>query len=117
MEERALSEHQKAIADLKEQLRVSDKEWAVVKPRIEKVYDLVHPAPQMGVENNQKRSEVEPRSRELRGLLREEGAAAEQIKARLTALRAAKEKVTQELAAARQNLRQEAVLVLNGLLD
>ena len=51
------------------------------------------------------------------------GAKPEEIKAKLTALRAAKERATQELAKARQglrqimNLRQEAVLVLNGLLD
>jgi len=123
MEERRVQERQRAVEDLKEQLRVSDTEWAVVKPRIEKVYNLVHPAPQMGAGNSQNRSEVEERSRELRELLQEEGAPAEQIKARLTALRAAKEKATQELAAARQNLRQilnlrqEAVLVLNSLLD
>jgi uncharacterized protein YPO0396 len=46
-----------------------------------------------------------------------------QIKAKLTSLRAAKERAAQELSRARQNLRQimsvrqEALLVLNGLLD
>jgi len=50
-------------------------------------------------------------------------AAADQIKAKLTALRAAQSGAAQELAKARQSLRQlltlrqEAVLVLNGLLD
>jgi len=45
------------------------------------------------------------------------------INVKLTALRAAKEKARQELAAAQQSLRQlmtirqEAVLVLNSLLD
>jgi outer membrane protein TolC len=48
---------------------------------------------------------------------------AEQIKAKLAALRAAKQKAAQDLATARQSLRQlmtlrqEALLVLNGLLD
>ena len=62
-------------------------------------------------------------SSELRELLRNESATAEQIKAKLAALRAAKQKAAQDLATARQSLRQlmslrqEALLVLNGLLD
>jgi hypothetical protein len=123
IQERNEEDRRRAVEELKRQLRVSDQEWAVVKPRVEKVYDLVHPVRLMDVGNNQKKSEVDERSRELRELLGDEGANADQIKAKLTALRAAKEKATQELAAARQslrqimNLRQEAVLVLNGLLD
>ncbi|OHB64352.1 MAG: hypothetical protein A2Y77_00110 [Planctomycetes bacterium RBG_13_62_9] len=66
---------------------------------------------------------MEQRSEELRELLRDEKAPAEQIKAELTALRAAKEEANRELITARQNLRQvmtvrqEAQLVLHGLLD
>jgi len=66
---------------------------------------------------------VEQRSRELREVLHDDKAAVGQIKAKLTALRAAKERTAQELAKARQALRhlmtvrQEALLVLNGLLD
>jgi flagellar motility protein MotE (MotC chaperone) len=66
---------------------------------------------------------VQQKSAELRELLRNKEAAADHIKAALTALRAAKEKARQELAAAQQNLRriltlrQEALLVLNGLRD
>ena len=73
--------------------------------------------------NEVPKTEVEQRSRELRELLQADKAEADQIKARLTAFRAAKEKANQQLAGARQslrqimNLRQEAVLVLNGLLD
>jgi hypothetical protein len=123
IQERNEEDRRRAVEELKGQLRLSDQEWAVVKPRVEKVYNLVHPVQRMEAGSNQKKSEVEERSRELRELLREEGAAADQIKTRLAALRAAKEKATQELAAARQslrqimNLRQEAVLVVNGLLD
>ena len=60
---------------------------------------------------------------ELRELLRDDSAAADQIKAKLAALRAAKQKAAQDLATARQSLRQlmtlrqEALLVLNGLFD
>ena len=59
----------------------------------------------------------------LRKLLDNEDTTPEQIKAGLTALRAANEKVRQDLAKARQDLRQlmtvrqEAVLVLGGMLD
>lgn len=66
---------------------------------------------------------VEEKSRDLRELLANKEAKAEEIKARLTALRGAKEQERQDLVKARQSLRQlmtlrqEAVLVLNGLLD
>jgi hypothetical protein len=123
MEERRVQEHQRAIEDFKDRLGVSDKEWPVVKPRIEKVYNLVHPLPQMRPGNEQPKTEVERRSNELRDLLRSEGTAADKIKAGLGALRAAKEKAVQDLVTAKQDLRQlmtlrqEAELVLSGLLD
>jgi len=66
---------------------------------------------------------VDKTGSELRELLRDDSAAADQIKAKLAALRAAKQKAAQDLATARQSLRQlmtlrqEALLVLNGLFD
>jgi Spy/CpxP family protein refolding chaperone len=123
MNEQMVWQRQMAIDSLKDQLRVSDQEWAVVKPRLQAVYDLVHPAAQMMGRNEPPKTELEQRSRELRDLLRDEKPDAEQIKAKLAAYRSAKEKTTRELAGARQSLRQimslrqEAVLALNGLLD
>jgi hypothetical protein len=123
MEEQRLQDRQRAVEDLQEQLDFSDQEWTVVKPRLEAVYSLRHSGARAGPGNESKRTEVEQKSSELRGLLRNEGAATDQIKAGLTALRAAKERARQELATAQQNLRQiltlrqEALLVLNGLLD
>jgi len=123
MNEQMAWQRQRAFDDLKEQLGLSDQEWSVVKPRLQTVYDLVHPRPPMMGRSEPPKTEAEQISRALRELLREEKAPADQIKAGLTALRAAKGKVNQELAAARQTLRQlmtlrqEAVLVLNGLLD
>jgi len=111
MAERSALERQRAVEALKEQLGISDQEWAVVKPRIEAVYDLVHPQPRFGPRDREPRTEVEHRSSELGEFLRDKEAAADEIKAR------------QELVAAQKNLRQlmtvrqEAVLVLNGLLD
>jgi hypothetical protein len=116
-------QRQRAIDDLKDQLGLSDQEWSVVKPRLQAVYDLVHPRPPMLGRNERLKSEVEQISQALRELLREEKPPADQIKAGLTALRAARERTVQELVKARQNLRQvmtlrqEALLVLNGLLD
>lgn len=91
---------------------------------VEAVYKLVHPQPQFGGPGN--RGPVSPVDRskgELRQMLASKDASADQIKAKLTALRAAQLGANQELTKARQNLRQiltlrqEATLVLNGLLD
>jgi len=123
MQEQRVQQHQRAIEDLKGQLKVSDKEWPVVTPRVEKVYNLVHPLRPMGAGSEQPRTDVDKASSELRELLRDDSAAADQIKAKLAVLRAAKQKAAQDLAAARQSLRQlmtlrqEAQLVLNSLLD
>ncbi len=123
MEERRMAERRRAVEDLKEQLGVSDKEWPVVGPRLEAVYNLVHPLPQVGRGDGPPKTEVQQKSSELRELLRDQKAPVDQIKAKLGALRSAKEKARQELATAQQGLRQlmtlrqEAVLVLNGLLD
>jgi hypothetical protein len=60
---------------------------------------------------------------ELREILRDEEAKPEQIKAKLAALRTAKEKAQKELAAAQKvlkeklNVKQEAFLVLSGYLN
>jgi DNA repair exonuclease SbcCD ATPase subunit len=123
MAEQRAQQRQQSIEDLKGQLSISETDWPVVKPRIEKVYDLVHPAQPFSPGSGAPKTEVQQRSDELRELLRDEKAATEQIKSRLSAYRAAKEKTNRELAAARQNLRQvvtlrqEVQLVLNGLLD
>lgn len=123
MEERRVQDQRRAIEDFKERLAISDKDWPVVRPRIEKVYTLVRPLPQMGTGNGRPKTEVERRSDELWNLLRHEPAAVDKVKASLTALRAAKEKAAQDLIAAKQDLRQlmtvrqEAELVLSGLLD
>lgn len=123
MAERNAWERRRAIADFQGQLGVSDSEWAVIKPRIETVYDMVHPARQSGRGDAQSMPPVEQKKSQLRQLLGDQDAPADQIKTTLTALRTAREKARQDLAKARQDLRQvmtlrqEAVLVLNELLD
>jgi hypothetical protein len=67
--------------------------------------------------------EVEKKTEALRNLLEDKTSGAQTIKAALDALRAARQKVAQELAVARKELRQvvtmrqEARLVLTGILD
>ncbi len=123
MRERMAARNQHAIANLKEQLGCSDTEWQVVKPRVEAVYNLVHPLPQVGGGADSSRSEVDHKMQELHEVLADKGADVERIRAGLTAVRAAKERANQRLAGARQSLRQlmtvrqEATLVVNGLLD
>jgi flagellar biosynthesis chaperone FliJ len=114
---------QRTIDRLQKDLGVSDSEWAVIKPRIETVYDLVHPVPQFGAGGEQPTNPADLSKGELRRLLSNKETPPEQIKAALTALRSAREKARQDLAKARQDLRQlmtvrqEAVLVLGELLD
>lgn len=123
MRERMAARHQEAVENLKEQLGCSDAEWQLIKPRLEAVYNLVHPLPQMGTGAGAARSEVDQKLQELREALADKGADVERIQAALTAVRAAKERANQRLAAAQKSLRQlmtvrqEATLVLNGLLD
>jgi hypothetical protein len=68
-------------------------------------------------------SAIEKATQELQEVLRGNTAKPEQIKAKLAALRTAKEKATKDLAAAQNELKkdltvkQEAVLVLSGYLN
>ncbi|MEN6578600.1 MAG: hypothetical protein ABFD90_19800 [Phycisphaerales bacterium] len=123
MAEHSVRERARAIEEFKGQLGASDEEWTVIKPRIETVYGMVHSVPQFGPGSTQSTTPVDQKKRELRALLDNKDTTRDQIKAALTALRAANEKVRQDLAKARENLRQivtlrqEATLVLNGLLD
>jgi len=124
MEERAARERTRAIEDVRGQLEIAEAEWSVLKPRVEAVYRLVHPQPQFGGTGNMgSMSPVDRSKNELRQMLASKDASADQIKAKLTALRVAQEQSRQELTKARQQLRQiltirqEAVLVLSELLD
>ena len=79
--------------------------------------------PRFPGDENREPSAVEKAQDTLETTLENESASADTIKEQLTALRTARVKAQQELAAAQQDLRQiltvrqEAVLVLNGLLN
>jgi len=123
MMEHTAQYRQRTMKGLQNDLGASDSEWAVIKPRIETVYDLVHPVPQFGEGSEQPTSPVDQSKRELRRVLADKETSPDRIRTALTALRTAKEKARQDLAKARQDLRQlmtlrqEAVLVLRDLLD
>ena len=132
---------------MKETLGVTDEEWKVLGPRIEKVQTLsmqLRAGGRMGMfggrggrgdrpegaappdaqpQPERELSEVEKAANALRETLDNEDATADDIAKKLTALREAREKVKQELAVAQDDLRQlltarqEAQLVLMGLLD
>jgi hypothetical protein len=123
MNEQMGQQRQTTIDHIRDQLRISDQEWGVIQPRFMAVYDLVRPAVQATGRNEASKTELEQKTRDLAALLKANKPDTEQLKAKLAAYRAAKAKADQELVVARQNLRQimnlrqEAVLVLNGLLD
>jgi hypothetical protein len=134
---------------MKEPLGASDEEWKVIQPRLLKVMNLSRQinAPGRGMMfggrgqtmgpggragqrtrpgtagQQREPSAIEKATEELQEVLRSKTATPEQIKAKLTALRTAKEKATKDLAAAQNELKkdltvkQEAVLVLSGYLN
>ena len=132
---------QRMMERIKERLEAGDEEWKVLQPKLEKVMTLSREAGSGGglrmlfggrggrrggaTANaaTQPESAVAKAVRELQQTLENKEATPEQIKAKLTALRTAREKVKQELAKARAALqelvtqRQEAVLVLMGTLN
>jgi len=133
---------------MREQLGATEQEWKVLGPRVMKVSELNRQisgfgrgfggpggfggrrgGPQGGPQGDRQgapqreMTAVEKASEQLQTTLEDTAATPDQIKTQLTALRAAKEKAKQELAAAQQELRkvvtvrQEAQLVLMGMLD
>jgi len=133
---------------MREQLGATEQEWKVLGPRVMKVSELNRQisgfgrggmmfgggrrgGPQGGPGQpggrpgapERELTAVEKAQEQLRTTLENTAATPDQIKTQLTALRGAKEKTKQELAAAQQDLRkvvtvrQEAQLVLMGMLD
>jgi len=102
-------------------LGASEEEWTILGPRVEKVQNLMREV--RGSRMAAMFSPVQKATDELEATLADEAAGSDVIRQKLTALRAAREKAQQQLDAARKELRevvtlrQEAQLVLMGLLD
>ena len=123
-------------AQMKEQLGVSDDEWKVLQPKVEKVMTAQR---EMGGGGgfggggrrggggggggNQPETAVAKARADLRTTLENQNASAQEINAKLTALREARTKAKANLEAAQKELkevltaRQEAVFVSMGQLE
>jgi Spy/CpxP family protein refolding chaperone len=125
---------------MKERLGVNDEEWKVLEPKMQKLRDARRDAMGSmfggggsrsgrgdsnagGGSSGDTRSATDTASRELRDVLDKKDSTAEQITAKLTAFREARDKAKATLATAQKDLkevltqRQEAVLVSMGMLD
>lgn len=118
-------------AELKTELGVSDDEWKVLQPRIEKVSALRRAGDsgrggfggRGGDRSSEQQSPVAKAADDLRNVIKNKEAPAAEVTAKLAALRDARTKAKAELAAAQKELvevltpKQEAVLVARGTLE
>lgn len=120
---------------LRERLQVTEEEWGVLQPKIDKVMEAQRGTRGAGFGGrgfgrgpggpggNQPQSPVAKASQELSDALQQENTSEEEINKRLAALREARAAAETELKAAREDLRslltprQEAALVVIGMLD
>ena len=121
---------------MKEALKVTDEEWTVLKPLIEKVQTAQREAgagrgfggrgpggPGGGDNNTPDTRPGAAESAALRTALESDSTSADDMKAKLAAVRAVRKKGAADLAVAREELkkvvtvRQEAVLVSMGMLE
>ncbi len=118
-----MERQQEYIESLRKELDIPEQEWALVRPRLEAVYNLKHPVVPMGGTKGPAVSEAQRIRTELRQCLDDKQSPTDRIQASLQAFRAAQEKTRQKLVAAQAKLRevltlrQEARLVLRGLLE
>ncbi len=114
---------------LKERLEISDDEWVAIGPLVTKVFEIQRAGrPSFGGRSGRGgpgggQSSGNPEADALSATLEKEDASNDEIKAKLAAYRAAREKREKQLKAAREELRavlsvkQEARLVMMGILD
>jgi len=129
---------QRMLDRMKETLQATDEEWKVLEPKVEEVMTFSREANRSGRrsffrrrrrssddENREQReqSDVETAIDALRTTLENKDAGAEEIKAKITALREAREQAKQKLAKAQEELRQlltqrqEAEMIMMGYLN
>ena len=123
--------HQRSMERIKEAVTASEDEWKALEPKLDEIVKLSREA---GVYTSFRRRSsssstgdaqtgVAKATQDLETILGNEKAKPEEITAKLTALREARKKAREALATARKsageavNLRQEAQLVLLGVLD
>ena len=121
---------------MKEQLGATDEQWETLGPQVSKVQTLTTQIKGGGMATlmrgrgltaqpaeGEEQTDLEKATQELQTALADEAVKPDKIKELLTALRTAREKSKEELAKEQDalrktvNVRQEAQLVLMGLLD
>lgn len=117
------------IGLIKDQLSVSEAEWKALQPKLEKAISLQRDLRtgftmrQRGGESEEPESKVIEAQNNLRVALADNNTPTEDIAIRLKAFREERDKARAELQAVQKELkaavkpRQEAVLVLHGVLD
>ncbi len=132
---------QRIMDNLKQDMDVKDDEWAVIQPKLDKVLTISFDSRMRGgnmfrrnrgqdQQGNNNRpqpqagdSAVSKAQADLQSALDDKSISADEVAKRLANLRAAKDAAKQDMVKAQQDLkellsqRQEAVLVLAGLLD
>ncbi len=122
---------QRMAQRLREQLQISDEEWQVLQPRIERVTNAQRDLRSGGWGGrrgpggpaNEPNTPLARASQELRQTLDNENASEQEIHQRLEAYRAARQQAEAELKTAREELRelltprQEAQLVIMNILE
>ena len=131
---------ERMLTGLKEQLGANDEDWKALEPKVGKVFDAQRDARsgggfggrggfgggrggQNGGNNAEPTTELGKASKALRDTLQDKDASADSITQKLEAFRDARKKAEEELATSRKELRelvtprQEAVLVMAGMLD
>ena len=125
--------HQRYLDRIKGNITITDDEWTALKPELEKVMILARDTRpgrrgrrggrRPGPTDAATQTETQKATQALRQTLENEAATPEDISAKLTELRAAREKAKQELAKAQAALRelltprQEAQLALMGIIN
>lgn len=125
---------QQAEQHMKDGLGVTDEEWKVLQPRIEKIQTLNRQLMAgvfggrggrggRGGNDAQATSDAEQKAEALRATLENKDSKPDEVALKLKDLRAAREKAKQDLVKAKAELReivtprQEAYLALRGILD
>ena len=134
-----MAEFRQRMADrIKEQMGATDAEWTVLQPKVAKVQELQFAAISRGgfgsrggpgggrdggTSSEPTASPLQQKSRDLQASLDNKDAKPEELKAKLDALRQARQKAKADLTKAQEELRelltvrQEAVLVMMGTLE
>jgi len=129
---------QAQLKRLKDLMGSTDEEWKVLEPRLQKVQDLLRDSGSRSalgsgrgrrggfggaVSPDTPMTPVQEAAKELQDSLGSKDASADEVKAKLTALREARNKLQSDLQRAQDQVRelltarQEAVLVMAGMLN